>query len=108
MEKIELLSAKKRHGPVFKKTVYEKLTDLIVAQINDHPSGAINLLDLIQQVQCKLNDGSVRIQPSHILQVKVDLQERGVIKVHLDRDRNQIIEINPRNKRRRLQAVNLA
>ena len=90
IEKIELLTPFQRKGPIMRKDHYEIFCKFIVEKLED--AGQITLDDLLQktdQLPATLLNADTLWS---LLQVKLDLQERGVITINHQR-RTQIITL---------------
>ncbi|HEY5744930.1 MAG TPA: hypothetical protein VIU12_02530 [Chryseolinea sp.] len=96
-DKIELHGANNRRGPTFPKGLYDTIANAILDCAAGYPDGTVAFDELLDQVGKAVSG----VLPWHILQVKVDLQERRILSVSYDRDRRQIIKLNARGRRLR-------
>lgn len=95
-EQIELQREQNKRGAIISMTLYKELSAKIIEIITRKEGKSVTLPELIEAVHRNNPSGAM---PWHILQVKIDLHERGILEVYFDRYRRQVIEINERTKR---------
>ena len=95
--KIELQGANNRRGPTFSKEMYDVIANAILDCAAGCPDGAVAFDELLDHVGKAVSG----VLPWHILQVKVDLQERRILSVSYDRHHRQIIKLKARGRRLR-------
>jgi hypothetical protein len=101
MTKIELHGVEKRKGPTLSMDIYEKVCAFIISAIKNQPEGSICFSVLLDEAEKNLIDHTT-LHPWHIMQVKIDLTERGVIKTSIDARRKQMIAIKTKKKNKPL------
>ncbi|MBT1701443.1 hypothetical protein KK083_31405 [Fulvivirgaceae bacterium PWU4] len=94
MEKIEMLGSPQKRGPLIHRKEYEKITEYILAQIKKNGE-SISLNELLDNATNDLGDIALVV-----LQVKRDLEARGVIETALNNKREQFLLIKKRQKKR--------
>lgn len=94
MEKIEMLGSPQKRGPLIHRKEYDKITEFILAQIKKSGE-SISLNELLDNAMADLGDIALVV-----LQVKRDLEARGIIETALNNKREQFLLIKKRTKRR--------
>lgn len=102
MEKIELQGIEKRKGPSIPLPLYETLSEFIITIIRESPSGEVELRTLLDEADKSLPSIAPGMLAWNVLQVKIDLQERGVLKISHQGVSKQVIRLNPLNRRKNL------
>jgi hypothetical protein len=91
MEKIPLMGTLGKNLKWIKKTDYERFYDFIMEEVMSSPG--IQLQELVD----RCSGGPGKQFPANfswiLLQVKHDMEARGIIQTNLDRMRNQIITV---------------
>lgn len=95
-DKIEMWMPKNKRGAVISLERYTLLVECIVSAIQSGGKGGITLHQLIEEVNIHLADAIKSNLNWYLLQVKQDLEARGVIKTMLHRGRTQYIRLNRR------------
>jgi hypothetical protein len=90
---IELLASEKRKGIALPMQVYDQIKLSIIKSIKNRPEGSIPLHKLLEDVTNDLAANESNIQPWHILQVKIDLHERGFLRLNINRDKMQVVKL---------------
>ena len=98
MTKIDARGTENRNCPTISQPLYEKVQEFIILAIKNHPEGYIQFCELLDEAEGKILTNG--ILPWHVMQVKNDLNERGIIKTSIDNNRKQIISIVQKNKKR--------
>jgi hypothetical protein len=94
MEKIEMLGSPKKRGPLINRKDYERITEFILDHIKKN-GGRISLNELLDHAMNILGDIALQV-----LQVKRDLEARGIIETALSNKREQFLVIKKRTKKR--------
>lgn len=94
MEKIEMLGSPQKRGPLIHRKEYEKITEFILTQIKKNGE-SISLNELLDNALSDLGDIALVV-----LQVKRDLEARGIIETALNNKREQFLLIKKRAKKR--------
>jgi hypothetical protein len=96
MEKVALLGTARKHARWIRKNEYEKFYDLIIAELN--LKREVRLQDLIDIAAVRM----AREFPINfswlLLQVKHDMEARGIIQSSLDIMRTQMIRMKENEK----------
>lgn len=101
MIQIRLQGVRNRKGPVFNKDFYDRIRDFIMDCITSHAGRSIPFSELLDHAEKFWTKKPAGLLPWHIMQVKIDLQERGIIKAAIGRDRTQVISMRRKNNRKR-------
>jgi hypothetical protein len=100
MTKIGAGGTESRNCPTISTSLYAKVQEFIILAIKNHPEGCIQFCELLDEAERKnLTKG---ILPWHVMQVKNDLNERGIIKTSIDNNHTQKISIVQKNSKGRL------
>lgn len=102
---IELYAGENKKGVTLPIHFYELVRSSIIKSLLSDPEKSLPLSELIDQVTSDVSAAKFQILPWHILQVKIDLQERGDIKVHFNREKRQIVEIGRKNPRKYFKSI---
>ena len=97
---IRLYATENRYGVAIPIDIYEAIKKAIVSLISNSPQKKLPLDVLLDSVSAAVSSTRT-IEPWLILQVKIDLHERGVISHYFNRDRMQVIELVRRRARRK-------
>ena len=89
-----------RNCSTIPQPLYEKVQEFIILAIKNHPPGFIQFSELLDEAERQLL--SNEILAWHVMQVKNDLSERGIIKTSIDSSRKQIISIVEKARKKRL------
>jgi hypothetical protein len=96
MEKIALMGTARKHGRWMKKNEYERFYQLILSEVTSRQQVRLQeLLDTAANTMAK--DFPINFSWL-LLQVKHDMEARGVIQSSLDIGRNQLISVSQNNK----------
>ena len=87
---IELYANNNKKGILLSLPLYQIIKSTIIKSIKKSPEKALPLHELIDNVTKKIPS---RVEPWLVLQVKIDLYERGLIRQYFNRDRMQVIEM---------------
>lgn len=98
-QKISLWRPHGRKGPTVPKKEYNRIANEIVSEIKSNKDCEIDLGHLIDQIRTTLSQGFNGDIAWYFLNVKQDLEERGIIKTTINRDRVQIIRLNTKVSR---------
>jgi hypothetical protein len=100
MTKIDARGTENRNCLTISQALYEKVQEFIILAIKNHPEECIQFCELLDEAEGKILTN--RILPWHVMQVKNDLNERGIIKTSIGNNRKQIISIVQKNRKKRL------
>lgn len=89
-----MLGSPKKRGPLINRKEYERITEFILGQIKKNGE-SISLNELLDHALNTLGDIAVVV-----LQVKRDLEARGIIETALNNKREQFLLIKKRQKKR--------
>jgi hypothetical protein len=95
MDKIEMLGSPKRKGPVIQKKDYDTIADFILHYLKEKKQEMTSLHELLDQAM--LTHGDIALL---VLQVKRDLEARGLIETVLNNKREQFILIRKQPRKR--------
>jgi hypothetical protein len=91
-DKVQLLRIERQSTNYISKEHYDCIAECILSAIDERENGVIALSDLIEHTHQKLSLKFHGDIPWHLIQVKQDLQARGIIKTFFGIDKRQLIE----------------
>ncbi|MBL0745431.1 DUF6958 family protein [Chryseolinea lacunae] len=97
IDSIELFRSGGKRGATIARKHYAEVVQLILARIATTDDGAVPLSDLIEHAQHKLLFGGDI--PWYLINVKQDLEERGILKTHWDHLRMPYIRLGGHYKK---------
>lgn len=94
--KIKLWSNKKKRGTTISSNYYRLLTNFIISEVEAKRSGKIFLQELIEKAKTNFSKQITGDISWWLLQVKRDLEVKGVIRISFTPSLNQFIELKKR------------
>jgi hypothetical protein len=85
-----------RKGPLISEEQYKKMATAIVNELQSRPERAIDLHQLIDQIRCAHLEINRQTLEWYFLKTKLDLEQRGIIRVSIDRDYVQMVSLKKR------------
>jgi hypothetical protein len=86
-----LWSDRGRKGPIILREDYERIATTIVNELQSNPQRAIDLHQLIDQIRCVHVEMGQQTLDWYFLKIKLDLEQRGIIKISINRDYVQTV-----------------
>jgi hypothetical protein len=80
-----------RRGPIILRENYERIASAIINELQSSPQRAIDLHQLIDQIRYVHVEMGQQTLDWYFLKIKLDLEQRGIIKISIDRDYVQTV-----------------